>query len=148
MKLHTTSEVISFVRKLESEGANFYQIVAGRYAKNDEDIFLSFAKENEKNIVEVERAYYGVITDAIEGCFAFDIDPDEYTFKSELAEKASFSNALDKAMELEEKIIKFYSDAAEQSKSLLADIPRTFMMVAKKRSNRVLKLRVLHSKGG
>ena len=112
------------------------------YAK-DKDVFLSFAKENGKNVVQIERAYYGVITDAIEGCYAFDIESDEYTFETALAENASYPDALGKAIEMEEKIVKFYTDAAEQSKSLMADVPRNFVMVAKKKSNRGPKLRSL-----
>jgi hypothetical protein len=46
-------------------------------------------------------------------------------------------------MEIEEKIIKFYSDAAEQSKSLMADVPRAFRMVAKKRGRRQSTLQSL-----
>jgi len=140
--LHTASEVISFAKSLEDESAKFYEDLSQRYAK-DVDVLLSFAKENRKNIVQIERAYYGVITDAIEGCFAFNINPDDYEFKTELAEGASYSDALDKAIELEEKIREFYTDAAEQSKSLMADVPRAFMMVAKKRGNRVAELRSL-----
>jgi len=140
--LHTASEVISFAKKLENESAKFYEDLSQRYAK-DVDVLLSFAKENGKNIVQIERAYYGGITDAIEGCFAFNINPDDYVFKTELAEGASYSDALDRAVEMEEKIVKFYSDAAEQSKSLMADVPRAFIMVAKKRGNRVAKLRSL-----
>ena len=71
MKLHTASEVISFVRKLESDSAKFYDTLSQKYVQGS-DVFLSFAKENGKNIVQIERSYYGVITDAIEGCFAFD----------------------------------------------------------------------------
>jgi len=147
MRLRTASEIISFAKKLESESANFYKDLSQRHAK-DEDLFLSFVKENGKNAVQLERAYYGVITDAIEGCFAFNINPDEYTFKAELAEKVSYSEALDKAAEIEQKIVKFYSDAAEQSGSLLADIPRTFALIAKKRGNRGSKLRSLLGKEG
>ena len=145
MELHTASEVISFTKKLESESAKFYQDLSLKYAK-DEDVFLSFVKENGKNVVQIERAYYGVISDAIEGCFAFDINPDEYALNTELAEEASYSDALDKAVEIEERIIKFYSDAAEQSKSLMADVPRSFTMVARKRSNRIPKLKSLVSR--
>ncbi len=75
MKLHTTSEVISFTKKLENESAKFYEDVCHKYAQ-DEGIFLSFAKENGKNVLQIERTYYGVITDAIEGCFAFDVVAD------------------------------------------------------------------------
>ena len=140
--LHTASEVISLARKLENESAKFYEGLSRRYPK-DEDVLLSFVKENGKNIVQIERAYYEVITDAIEGCFAFSINPDDYAFKTELTEGASYSAALDKAIELEEKIAEFYTDAAEQSKSLMADVPRAFMMVVKKRGNRVAQLRSL-----
>ena len=145
MKLHTASEVISFARKLENESAKFYGDLSQKYAQ-DKDVFLSFAKENEKNIVQIERAYYGVITDAIEGCFAFDINPEEYTFETVLAENAGYSDALEKAVGMEEELIRFYSYAAEQSKSLLADVPRNFAMIAKKRSQRLEMLKSLFRK--
>jgi rubrerythrin len=146
MKLNTASEVTSFAKKLEEDSANLYEDLSQRYAK-DRDVWLSFAKENRKNIVEVERAYYGVISDAIEGCFSFNVDPDDFAFKTELAEGASYAEALEKAMEIEEKVINFYSVAAEQSKSYMADVPRAFMMVAKRRDNRRAKLRALLGKG-
>ena len=146
MKLQTASATISFAKGLEEQSAEFYEDLSQRYAEG-EDIFLSFAKENRKNVVQIERAYYGVITDAIEGCFAFNIEPDAYTLETEVAENVSYSDALDKAIELEERIIKFYSDAAEQSKSLMADVPRAFRMVAKKRDNRIAKLRLLLKEG-
>jgi len=138
--LHTASEVLTLAKKLENESAKFYEDLSQRYTK-DVDVLLSFAKENGKNVVQIERAYYGVITDAIEGCFAFNINPDDYAFKTELAEGASYSDALDKAIELEEKVGEFYTVAAEQSKSLMADVPRAFEMVAKKRNNRKAKLK-------
>jgi rubrerythrin len=142
MKLHTASEVVSFARELENESATFYQNLSRQYAK-EEDVFLSFAKDNGKNIVQIERAYYGVISDAIEGAFAFDIETDEYKFETTLAEKASYSDAVDKAIKVEETIVKFYSDAADQSKSLMADIPRTFATIARKGNDRITKLKSL-----
>ena len=72
---------------------------------------------------------------------------DEYTFQTELPAEASYADALDRALEIEEKIIKFYSDAAEQSKSLMADIPRAFTLVAKRRDNRISVLKSLLGKG-
>jgi len=142
VKMHTAAEVISFVRKLENESADFYNTLSQKYAQSS-DVFLSFAKENGKNVVQVERSYYGVISDAIEGCFSFDVEPDAYTFETELGEKASYSDALGRAVEIEEKIIKLYSDAAEQSQTLMADVPRVFKIIAKKRGNRVAELGLL-----
>jgi len=142
MKLHTTSETISFIKELEERSAEFYEDLSHNYSK-DEDVFLYFAKENKKYIAQIQRAYYSVITDAIEGGYAFDLDPDEHTLDTELPEKASYSDALDKAVKIEEKMIGFYTDAADQSMSLMADIPRNFKIVARKRKNRIQKLKSL-----
>ncbi len=142
MEINTCSAAISFSRKLEEDSAKFYEELAQRHTK-DAEILLSFAGENKKNIIQIERAYYGVISDALEGCFAFNINPDNYALKTELAEGVSYPEALKQAVELEEKLIKFYSDAAEQSRSLMADIPRVFTIVAKKRSSRIPKLESL-----
>lgn len=146
MELNTASQVISFARKLEEDGVRFYEGLAQRDIE-DGETWLSFVKENRKNIIQIERTYYEVITDAIEGCFSFKINPDGYTLETELAENARYSDALNQAVKMEEKITEFYSTAAEQSKSLLADLPRIFTMVAKKRGNRISMLRsLLHKK--
>ncbi len=147
MEINTASATISFTRKLEEDSAKFYEDLSQKYPKG-EDVFLAFAKENRKNVVQIERTYYEVISDALEGCFAFNLNPDEYTLQTELAEVAGFSEALNKAVEIEEKIIKFYSDAAEQSKSLMADVPRAFTLIARKREGREAKLRSLLSEEG
>lgn len=63
-----------------------------------------------------------------------------------LTEDISYSDALKMAIELEEKASKFYLDVAEQSKSLLATIPRAFRKVAERRNNCKLKLKSLLDK--
>jgi rubrerythrin len=144
MKLQTCSETIGFAKKLENDSSRFYEDLSERYAK-DKDVFLSFVKENNRYALQVERAYYSVITDAIEGCFAFDVNPDEYTFETKLSENTSYADALAKALDIEDKIMRFYSDAAEHSMSLMADVPRNFVIIAKKRRNRIEKLKSLSS---
>ena len=139
MTINTCSGAMSFAKELENESSKFYQKLSERFTK-EKDLFLSFAKENGEYITQIERAYYGVISDAIEGCFAFNIAPEKYGFKTELSEKAALTDVLKSALEIEEKMITFYSDAAEQSKSLMADVPRAFKMVAKKRDLRKGKL--------
>jgi rubrerythrin len=145
MVINTCSGAISFAKELENESAKFYENLSQRFSR-DKDLFLSFVKENGEYITQIERAYYGVITDAFEGCFAFNIDTQKYKFKTELAEKVSYSEASTKAIEIEEEMIRFYSEAAEQSKLLMADVPRSFTLVAKKRSERVPKLKALLDK--
>ncbi len=142
MKLQTASSCISFAKGLEEQSAKFYQGLSQRYAEG-EDVFLSFAMKNKKNGVQIERVYYEVITDAIEGCFAFEIDSGEYEIDTSLEDKASYADALAKAIEIEEKMKRFYEDAAEQSKSLMADVPRVFVRIATKRGERIAGLEAL-----
>lgn len=142
MIINTCSGAMSLAKELENESAKFYQNLSERFTK-DKDLFLSFVKENGAYITQVERAYYGVITDAIEGCFAFNLNPEEYALKTNLGENESYSDLVKRAIEIEEKILKFYSDAAEQSKSLMADVPRAFKMVVKKRNHRPSTLKSL-----
>jgi hypothetical protein len=61
----------------------------------------------------------------------------------DLAQDADLSRAVKKALETEEEIQKFYATAAEMSKALLADIPRAFERIAKKRTGRKEKLKSL-----
>lgn len=142
MKLHTASETVSFVKELEEKSAIFYEALSRRHSK-DKDIFLSFAHENRKYVTQIQRAYYSVITDAIEGGYAFDLDTDDYTFEDSIPESVSYSEALERAVKIEDKILNFYTVAAEQSGSLMADVPRNFKIVAKKRKNRIPTLRSL-----
>ena len=142
MKLQTASSVISFARELEEDSAEFYQELAQRYPQN-EDTFLAFAKENKKFVVQTERAYYGVISDAIEGCFAFDLDSEKYAMEIVLTESTEQVDAVGEALKVEETITKFYTDAANQSESLMADVPRTFVRIASKKNERIAVLKTL-----
>jgi hypothetical protein len=142
MTIHTTSEGISLARKLENDSASYYEALAKKYPEKAET-FQNFAKENKKNIVNTERCYYGVITDAIEGCFAFNIEPEKYEFDPSVAKNATLPASIKKALEIEDKIIQYYTDAAEQSKSIMADVPRCFALIAKKRAARVAALKSL-----
>lgn len=145
--INTCSQAISLAKELEEQSAKFYETLSKRSAET-EDLFLSFAKENHKFVTQVQRAYYGVISDALEGCFAFNMKPEVYVLDTELAEDADHGQALSKAVTIEEKIIDFYTTAAEQSKSLMAAVPRAFTLVAKKRDKRIATLKSRIEKGG
>jgi len=150
----TASAIISFSEKLEDSSSTFYEKLAERWAedkqpptpfgKGDKEIFLNFAKESEKNKTSVVRTYRETITDALEAGFSFEgLDLKDYEAETALTEDVSYSEALEMAIELEEKACKFYSDVAERSQSLLATIPGAFSRVAKRRSARKLKLQAL-----
>jgi len=138
LKLHTASEVISLARQLETDTAAFYELL-GRSAPAGADMLLGFAKENRRNIAQVERAYYSVISDAIEVGFAFDIEEDDYSIR--LPENAGLPDSLKTAAGFEDKIERFYSTAATQGQSLLADVPRVFKQIAQKHTLRIEQLR-------
>jgi hypothetical protein len=76
------------------------------------------------------------------------MNPEVYVLDTELTDETGHDRALAKALTIEEKIIDFYTTAAEQSKSLMADIPRAFTLVAKKRNKRLATLKSLIEKGG
>ena len=139
----TASAIISFTERLEDDSSRFYEELAEKYAEGKET-FLSFAKESRKNKVLVVRTYQETITDALEACFSFKgLNLSGYLAETTLTESMNYSDALRMAIELEEKASKFYLDASERSKSLLATIPRAFRKVAERRSNRKLKLKSL-----
>jgi rubrerythrin len=142
MVIHTASEGVTLARTLESDSAGFYENAAKRFPEIGEKL-LALAKENKKNISQVERAYYGVITDAIEGCYAFNLDPENYTLDIGLPANVTKEDVISRAVKTEETIINFYKDAAEQSKSLMADVPRNFTLIAKKRESRKAALTAL-----
>jgi hypothetical protein len=141
MRLCTTSETISFARDLEDRSADFYETMAQQYDEAKD--LLSFKEENRKFAIQIQRAYQSVITDAIEGCFAFQLESEDFAIETDLPENTRFTDAVQKALAMEEKIIGFYNTAADQSMSLMADIPRNFKIVAKKRQKRIDQLKAL-----
>jgi len=68
-----------------------------------------------------------------------------YTFDIKLPTDVNYSDAVEKAIKMEEKIQKFYLDSAEMSKSLLTDIPRLFERIAKGRDKRKLQLEKIYN---
>jgi hypothetical protein len=143
MELNTAAAVIRFAQEVEEKSAKFYDECARKYKEGEEE-FLSFVGENKKNVSLVKRAYYGVISDALEACFSFKgLRVDEYLFEAELGERATLSEILKMSMEMEDKIQRFYQRAGELSESLLADVPRALKKVAEKRNERKQKLEAL-----
>ncbi len=143
MKVDTASQVISFAGELEEKAAHFYQDLAGRYQEHKE-IFLSMVGESYKNKLNVQRVYQETISDALEAAFCFQgLDTDDYSIEIGLSPNESLAEILERALDIEEKAGKFYSDAAQKSKGLLADIPRVLERIAKKREDRKERLRSL-----
>ncbi|MFC2012743.1 hypothetical protein ACFLUE_00490 [Chloroflexota bacterium] len=147
MKLNTASSAISFSRELEDNSARFYENLIAKYSEAGETWSL-FITENQQNKVLVERAYYGVISDAIEGCFSFEgIDTGDFAVETGLTEDGSYADALNRAAVMEREIMKFYSAAAQVSRALIGDVARAFDRIVKKRDERIRRLEALSGKG-
>ena len=133
MRLNTMAAVMSFVSKLENDSASFYQDWGAKFTEV-EDLLSAWSKENKTFEKRVKQTYFGVITDAIESTFSFaKLDTSDYELDTALQEGASLQDVKKKAEEIETKLTGFYSDAAQQSEGLMADLPRLFKKIAKKR---------------
>lgn len=147
MELSTASEVINFAIKLEDDSQRFYESLAQRYEEGRE-LFLSFAREGDKNKTTIRRTYYEVISDALETSFSFEgLNIDDYLIETETIEAKDYFDAVKMAIELKKKARKFYLGVAERSRSLMADVLRAFEQVARRREKREQKLRSLLEKG-
>jgi hypothetical protein len=145
MELTSSSAVVSFSKELEENSISYYEDLIQKYSR-DKETFLTFIKENKINIALIQRVYHEAITDAIEVCFSFEgLDTDNYIFNQKLSADASYSNVLEGATEIEEKIQKFYLDLAKVSKSLMTDISRVFERIAEKRDKRKTSLKTLYN---
>lgn len=141
MDLNTASAVIRFAENLEVESAQFYENAAPHLA-DLADSLKNFAKENRKNAQAVKRAYYSVISDALETGFSFEtLSSDTYIIDTVLKGDAGRPDILDTALANEIKIQGFYEKAAECSEDLMADVPRVFKRLARNREQRKSQLR-------
>lgn len=140
MRLQTASETLSYMEQLQTQASAFYKTIIEKYGE-DEDAFKLFIKENKRFTGDIMFSYRSVISDALEGCYAFDMESDEFVLDTELGDNQSYTDALEKAVAMEEKLIALYEAGAKQSADLLADVPRAMLRVVKKlRKNRIPKL--------
>ncbi len=140
MRLHTASEVISLLRLRENECGEYYEQL-GKSAPEHSPMLKGLAQENRANVVAVQRAYNNVISDALEGGYAFDIDSKDLDLT--LPKGNSFSGAVEAAVAMETAMVRLYSIAAEQSHALLPDVSRAMSLIAAKRQARIEKLKAL-----
>lgn len=143
MDLNTASAVIRFAENLEVESGRFYT-AASRHAGDLTKVLEGFAKENKKHAQAVKRAYYSVISDALETGFSFQgLSSDPYELDSEIRADASPAEILRTAIANENRIQGFYLHAAECSEALMADVPRVFKRIAGSREKRKVHLQEL-----
>ena len=142
MNLQTAASVISCVSRIEQASAGLYEHGADLHPEL-KGAFFVFAKENRKHESNVRRAYYNIVSDALETGFCFDLAVDTMLTSPVLPDEASSLEILQAFIRLEGEIRRFYEKAAAQSKSLLADVARAMERVAKARAEREKELQKL-----
>ncbi len=141
MKLNTASAAVRFAKQLEDDSRDLYERASERYPEW-QSVLAPFIRENRRNVGSIDRAYIGVVSDALDTQFAFEgIDTDDYGLVTDLPESPDEIAAVLAANE--EAVIAFYRAAAESSRDLLADVPRAFDRITSKRSRRAESLRAL-----
>ena len=138
MELRTAASVISFITGVERDSSEFYVNWGNRHEELN-TAFLDFAKENLRNEKNIKRAYFGVVSDALETNFCFKGLEANVEIPS-LGEDASPSEILMASISLEDAIRGFYEEASRRSKGLLADVPRAMARVSKSRGARIESL--------
>ncbi len=141
MELNTASAAVRFAKQLEDDSRDLYERVSDRYP-DWQSALAPFIRENTRNVGSIDRAYIGVVSDALDTQFAFEgIDTDDYGLVTDLPKSPAQVAAVLAANE--ETIIAFYRAAADSSRDLLADVPRAFDRIASKRSRRAETLGAL-----
>ena len=141
MKLNTASAAVRFAKQLEDESRDLYERVSERFPEWQPTL-APFIRENKRNVGSIDRAYIGVVSDALDTQFAFEgIDTDDYEVLTDLPDSPDQVIAV--LGSNEETIIAFYRAAADSSRDLLADVPRAFDRIASKRSRRTEVLSAL-----
>ena len=138
MECTTAASVITYVSKIELDSAKLYE-EWGKLHEKLRNPFEAFAKTNKKNEQRIKRAYYSVVSDALETGFCFkDIRAD--IVMPQFSKGASVSEILKLAVTLENEIRNFYGKAANSSRALLPDVPRQMEKVSHERTKRVEQL--------
>lgn len=141
MECATAASVITYVSKIELDSATLYE-QWGTLHEKLRSSFEAFAKANRKNEQRIKRAYYSVVSDALETGFCFrDLRTDIGI--PEFSKGASVSEVLSLAVRLEKEIRDFYTQAANSARALLADVPRQMDKVSQERAKRVEQLQAL-----
>ena len=142
--LNTASGLIEYYTKYEDRIKSFYETLAeDERCAADKELFKSMAKENEKHKKEVLRAYYEVITDAIEACYIRPLDETKYEVDTEITPEMTYADILRRAVDIEEKSGGFCAEAYRCTSGLLADISVAFRRVSRWKAKRAEKLKEL-----
>lgn len=144
MEFNTSASVISYIAKIEENSAILYEDLALRFDSLKEQ-FQLFAKENRRNEKNIRRAYYNIVSDALETNFCFKGLTDDVSLP-ELTSDITAAEMILNGIKMEQEFAAFYEKAAKLSMNLLADLTRAMERAAKMRKKRIEKYNALLEK--
>lgn len=134
MALSTAAAVISYISRIENETAEFYETVC-RTHSDLRSMVEAFSNENRKFETRVKRAYYSVVSDALETGFSFQ-GVSEDVVVPRIDPSAGPADILKMSHDLETRIQELYESASASSKVLLPDVSRAMAQVVRSREKR------------
>jgi rubrerythrin len=145
MSLQNFGSILNFAAELESADQAFYLAAAANPACAEfKGMFEEFAadeKKNEKTILRVRRE--NVTEMILEPIYDFTKEP--FVTDREGAETMSLEQVLSRALEIEDKARRFYTQAAEKINAL-PEVSRALARTAKRREAHKKRLQSLSSK--
>ena len=135
----TASQVIGFASRLEERSSELYLSLANELPDHA-DVLQSYSNACKKHAKQIERTYRGVISDALETGFAFDINEDDFPIQESMPNDKGEASTYQQVQDMEEFPMRFNREAARQSEALLADITKLFLLIAERRYNRLSEL--------
>jgi rubrerythrin len=146
MELKNFGGIMSFAAELETADKAFYEAAAASPAcaeyKNMLEEFAKDEKKNERNMLRARREH--VTEMVLEPITDFTSEP--FLSDREVTPNMSLEQIIARALEVEEKAHRFYSQAAEKTKGL-AEISRVLLKTGKKRAAHKTRLEELHKSG-
>jgi len=139
MPLENFGSILNFAEELESQDQEFYEALAGNPACGDhKQLFEQFAADAQKNVKTVQRTRRENVTEMIlEPIKDFVRAP--FCEECQAASSMSLEDALATAKRLEDRAIRYYTDAAAKIKAL-PEVARALKLVGKKHNAHLERL--------
>ena len=139
MPLENFGSILNFAEQIESEDQAFYEILINNPAcAEHKSVYEGLARDAQKNVKNIQRTRRENVTEMIlEPIKDFVRAP--FCEECQGADSLSAAEALETARRLEDRALRYYTEAAEKIKAQ-PEVARALKMVGKKRKAHISKL--------
>jgi rubrerythrin len=139
MPLENFGSILNFAEEVESQDQEFYQTLAGNPACSDhKQMFEQFAADAQKNVKTVQRTRRENVTEMIlEPIKDFVRAP--FCEECQAASGMTVEEALSTAKRLEDRAMRYYTEAAAKIKAL-PEVARALKLIGKKHNAHIERL--------